>query len=433
MNDEFQNMSHTQPASSSLIALSDSLSQVRRQSVELCEPLLVEDYVVQTMPDVSPPKWHLAHVSWFYETFILAPYLKDYQPFNPQFNDLFNSYYQGVGKPFPRAQRGFLSRPSVAEVYGYRAHIDAQMSELIASLDCHRDNLKIRELILLGLNHEQQHQELLMTDIKHILGSNPLLPAYFNNKAPPAQHSTVALDWVKLPGGKVAIGHDRQGFCFDNESPRHPVLLNDFFLANRLVTNAEYLQFMDDGGYDKPLLWLSDGWSAVQQESWRAPLYWRQIDKTWHCLTLEGLKPVEPNEPVCHVSYFEADAYATWAGKRLPTEAEWEYAAADEDLTQGNFLESGRFHPQPASPGKRLMQLGGDVWEWTQSPYTAYPGYRQPEGAIGEYNGKFMCNQMVLRGGSCATPANHIRKTYRNFFYPHSRWQFMGLRLADDA
>ena len=426
-------MSRSQPASSSLIALSESFSQVRRQSVELCEPLLVEDYVVQTMPDVSPPKWHLAHVSWFFETFILAPYLKHYRPFNPQFNDLFNSYYQGVGKPFPRAQRGFLSRPSVAEVYGYRAYVDTQMSELIASLDCHRDNLKIRALILLGLNHEQQHQELLMTDIKHILGNNPLLPAYVNNKTPPAQNSTVALDWVKLPGGKVAIGHEGHGFCFDNELPRHNVLLNDYFLANRLVTNAEYLQFIEDGGYDKPLLWLADGWSAVQQASWRAPLYWRQVDKTWQCFTLEGLKPVEPDEPVCHISYFEADAYATWAGKRLPTEAEWEYAAAGEDLTQGNFLESGRFHPRPPNPGNRFMQLGGNVWEWTQSPYTAYPGYRQPEGAIGEYNGKFMCNQMVLRGGSCATPVHHMRKTYRNFFYPHSRWQFMGLRLANDA
>jgi ergothioneine biosynthesis protein EgtB len=281
-NDEFQSVNISQPASGSLIAFDESFSQVRRQSVELCEPLLVEDYVVQTMPDVSPPKWHLAHSSWFYETFILASYLPGYRPFNPQFNDLFNSYYQGVGKPFPRAHRGFLSRPSVAEVYSYRAHIDAQMSELIARLDRHRDNLKIRELILLGLNHEQQHQELLMTDIKHILGSNPLFPAYFNNKAPLAQNSTVALNWVKLPGGKVAIGHEGQGFCFDNESPRHNVLLNDFFLASRLVTNAEYLQFMDDGGYDKPLLWLSDGWSAVQQEYWKAPLYWQQVDKTWH-------------------------------------------------------------------------------------------------------------------------------------------------------
>lgn len=426
-------MSHSQPSLSSLIVLSESFYQVRRQSVELCEPLLVEDYVVQTMPDVSPPKWHLAHVSWFYETFILSPYLKNYRPFHPQFNELFNSYYQGIGKPFPRAQRGFLSRPSVAEIYSYREYIDVHMSELIASLDSHRNNLKIRELILLGLNHEQQHQELLITDIKHILGNNPLLPAYKNSKAAPTQNSTVALNWVKLPADKVAIGHDGQGFCFDNELPRHYQFMNDFFLANRLVTNAEYLEFMNDGGYEQPLLWLSDGWSTVQRDSWRAPLYWRQIDNMWHCFTLGGLKQLEPNEPVCHISYFEADAYATWAGKRLPTEAEWEYAAAEEELTSGNFLESCYYHPLPTNPGNRFMQLGGDVWEWTQSPYTAYPGYRQPKGAIGEYNGKFMCNQMVLRGGSCATPVHHIRKTYRNFFYPNSRWQFMGLRLANDA
>ncbi len=414
-------------------AVSESFCQVRRQSVALCEPLLVEDYGIQTMADVSPPKWHLAHTSWFYETFILAPYVSGYRPFNPHYHYLFNSYYQGVGKLFPRAQRGFLSRPSVAEIYRYRAHIDLHISELLANLECHRDSLKIRTLIVLGLNHEQQHQELLMTDIKHILGSSPLFPAYVDNIALPAQNSPVALNWVKLPGGTVAIGQKGQGFCFDNESPRHKVLLNDFSLANRLVTNAEYRQFIDDGGYDQPLLWLSDGWSAVQQESWKAPLYWQQIDKTWQCFTLQGLKSLEPNEPVCHLSYFEADAYASWAGKRLPTEAEWEYAAADEDLTQGNFLESGHFHPQPPSPGKRFMQLGGDVWEWTQSPYTAYPGYRKPEGAIGEYNGKFMCNPIVLRGGSCATPVDHIRTSYRNFFYPQSRWQFMGLRLADDA
>jgi len=426
-------MSRSQPASSGLIALNDSYFQVRRQSVELCGPLLVEDYVVQTMADVSPPKWHLAHVSWFYETFILSSYLPGYRLFNPQFSYLFNSYYQGVGRPFPRAHRGFLSRPSVAEVFSYRKHIDAHMSELIANLDCHRDSLKIRALILLGLNHEQQHQELLMTDIKHILANNPMFPAYSKKTTPATKSSTTELDWVKLGGGEVAIGYDGKDFCFDNELPRHNVLLNDFFLANRLVTNAEYLQFINDGGYDQPLLWLSDGWSAVQQESWKAPLYWQQVDQTWHCFTLEGLKPVAPNEPVCHLSYFEADAFATWAGKRLPTEAEWEYAATEEDLMQGNFLESGRFHPLPPRPAKRFMQLGGDVWEWTQSPYTGYPGYRQPGGAIGEYNGKFMCNQMVLRGGSCVTPAKHIRKTYRNFFYPYSRWQFMGIRLADDA
>jgi ergothioneine biosynthesis protein EgtB len=426
-------MNNSLPPSSSLNALSESFFHVRRQSAMLCEPLMIEDYVVQTMPDVSPPKWHLAHVSWFYETFILSPYLPGYRPYNPQFNYLFNSYYQGVGTPFPRAQRGFLSRPSVAEVYSYRAHVDAYMSALIANLDCHRDSLKIRELIILGMNHEQQHQELLMTDIKHILGHNPLLPAYSKKNALPAQNSTVALDWFELPGGKVAIGHDGNGFCFDNEAPRHNVLLNEFSMANRLVTNAEYLQFIDDRGYDKPLLWLSDGWTAVQNESWKAPLYWWRVDNRWHIFTLEGLKPLDPDEPVCHISYFEADAYATWAGKRLPTEGEWEYAAADEDLTQGNFLESGCFHPMPAQPGKSLMQLGGDVWEWTQSPYIAYPGYRPAEGAIGEYNGKFMCNQMVLRGGSCATPANHISKTYRNFFYPHNRWQFMGIRLAAEV
>lgn len=394
---------------------------------------MVEDYVVQTMPDVSPPKWHLAHTSWFYETFILQPYVAGYKTFNLHFNYLFNSYYQGIGTPFPRAQRGFLSRPSVAEVLVYREYVDAQMNELIDNLDHLRYSLKIRELIILGLNHEQQHQELLMTDIKHIFGSNPLLPAYAKNNTSPAQGSTLPLDWVRVQGGEVFVGYDGKGFCFDNELPRHNALLNDFFLANRLVTNGEYLQFLADGGYEKPLLWLSDGWTALKQASWNAPLYWQQVDNGWQTFTLSGLQSLDPNEPVCHVSYFEADAYATWAGKRLPTETEWEYAAADKNITQGNFLESGRFHPQQAQAGASLLQLGGDVWEWTQSPYTPYAGYRPPEGVIGEYNGKFMCNQIVLRGGSCATPADHIRKSYRNFFYPHNRWQFMGIRLAADA
>lgn len=415
------------------IGLNESYGRVRRQSEALCEPLTIEDYVVQTMPDVSPPKWHLAHASWFFETFILAPYLPGYRTFNPAFHHLFNSYYQGIGTPFPRAQRGLLSRPTVTEIYRYRAHVDAQISALIAQLDSHRERVKIRDLILLGLHHEQQHQELLMTDIKHILGSNPLLPAYRDRGEQMPPDPAPALAWVNLSGGVVAIGHDRDGFGFDNESPRHDVLLNDFLLANRLVTNAEYLQFIDDGGYHNPLLWLSDGWAAVQRECWKAPLYWRQVDNAWQVFTLEGLKSVDPDEPACHVSYFEADAYAAWAGKRLPAEAEWEHAAAQGDLTPGNYLESGRFHPLPAQAGKRIMQLGGDVWEWTQSPYVAYPGYRPPHGAIGEYNGKFMCNQMVLRGGSCVTPADHLRKTYRNFFYPHNRWQFMGIRLATDA
>ena len=415
------------------INLDETYLHVRRQSEWLCEPLITEDYVVQTMADVSPPKWHLAHVSWFFETFILEPYQSDYRPFNSLFNHLFNSYYQGICAPFPRPQRGFLSRPSVAQVYDYRAHVDTRMIELITHLDRHPERLKIKELIMLGLNHEQQHQELLLTDIKHIFAQNPLLPSYRNNNgSTTSTDSTAPLNWINILGGEVAIGYQGGGFCFDNESPRHKLLLNDFLLADRTVTNAEYLQFIEDGGYKNPLLWLSDGWATLQRESWTAPLYWRQMDNAWHVFTLDGLKPLALDEPVCHVSYFEADAYATWAGKRLPTEVEWEHAADSTQHTHGHFLESGHFHPQPAKPGKNL-QLFGDVWEWTQSPYVAYPGYRAPAGAIGEYNGKFMCNQIVLRGGSCATPANHIRKTYRNFFYPHNRWQFMGIRLAADA
>lgn len=411
----------------------ESYFRVRRQSELLCEPLLVEDYVVQTMPDVSPPKWHLAHVSWFFETFLLAPYLAGYRPFHSRFHELFNSYYQSIGEPFPRAQRGLLSRPSVAEIYSYRSYIDERMSELLAQLDSHREHVKIRELIDLGLHHEQQHQELLLTDIKHILGNNPLYPAYIGQRIDYSTKKVAPLNWIKLPGGEVAVGHNGDGFCFDNELPRHRVLLNDFALADRLVTNAEYLQFIDDGGYRNPLFWLADGWSAVQQQGWHAPLYWQQIDNAWQQFTLAGLKPLTPDEPVCHVSYFEADAYTAWAGKRLPTEAEWEHAAKTVDLLAGNYLETGHFHPLPAQSDRQIMQLGGDVWEWTQSAYASYPGYRPPTGAIGEYNGKFMCNQIVLRGGSCATPADHIRKSYRNFFYPHNRWQFMGIRLAQDA
>lgn len=413
--------------------LQEAYRQVRQHSETLCEPLLVEDYVVQTMPDVSPPKWHLAHVSWFFETFLLAPYGQHYRPYNSQFHQLFNSYYQGVGAPFPRAQRGFLSRPSVAEVYRYRRYIDEQMSELISQLDNHRENLKIHSLILLGLHHEQQHQELLLTDIKHILGNNPLAPAYIERHFPDAPTSAVPLQWITVPGGEVVVGHTGNGFCFDNELPCHHLQANEFSLANRLVTNAEYLQFIEDGGYDAPLLWLADGWAAVQREGWKAPLYWRKVDEAWQNFTLAGQKPLALEEPVCHVSYFEADAYATWAGKRLPTEAEWEYAAEAVELLPGNYQESGRFHPKAAQAGKGLLQLGGDVWEWTQSAYAPYPGYRPLAGAVGEYNGKFMCNQMVLRGGSCATPESHIRKSYRNFFYPHNRWQFMGIRLAQEV
>jgi ergothioneine biosynthesis protein EgtB len=418
---------------SGFAGLQEFYRQVRRQSESLCAPLMVEDYVVQTMPDVSPPKWHLAHVSWFFETFVLTPYLRNYRQFDPRFHPLFNSYYQGIGAPFPRAQRGLLSRPSVAEVYRYRRYVDENMSELMKQPDNLSENPNICALILLGLHHEQQHQELLLTDIKHIFGNNPLAPIYSEEYYPDTPAAAVPLQWVPVRGGEAVVGHGGDGFCFDNELPSHSVLLNDFLLANRLVTNAEYLQFIVDGGYDNPLLWLADGWDAIRQHGWKAPMYWEKTGETWQIFTLEGQKPLVPDEPVCHVSYFEADAYATWAGRRLPTEEEWEHAAGGAELTPGNYLESGRFHPQAAQTGNGFVQLGGDVWEWTQSPYRPYPGYRPSAGAIGEYNGKFMCNQMVLRGGSCATPESHIRKSYRNFFYPHNRWQFMGIRLAQEA
>ncbi len=426
-------MSSSPDPHASLIDLTEFYQRVRKQSEILCEPLIEEDYVIQSMPDVSPPKWHLAHVSWFFETFVLVPFHSGYQLFNPQFNYLFNSYYQGIGRPFPRPQRGLLSRPSVAKVYRYRNHVDRFMRELLVNLQQHQDRLRIQDLIVLGLNHEQQHQELLMTDIKHIFAQNPLLPAYCGNDSRTSQQPAVALQWVKINGGETAIGHAGAGFHFDNEAPQHKVLLDEFLLANRPVTNAEYLQFINDGGYDNPLLWLADGWTVIQSEAWKSPLYWHSVEGQWQVMTLNGLQPLAADEPVCHISYYEADAYATWAGKRLPTEAEWERAAQPANIADGNFLEAGRYHPHPAGSADGLLQLYGDVWEWTRSPYSAYPGYRPPEGAIGEYNGKFMCNQMVLRGGSCVTPQGHLRRTYRNFFYPHNRWQFMGVRLARDA
>ena len=412
-------------------SLFEHYSQVRKQTEALCQPLLIEDYVIQSMEDVSPPKWHIAHVSWFFETFILQPFVPDYRPFDARFASLFNSYYNGIGKPFPRPRRGLLSRPCVAEIYRYRAYVDQYMEMLTAGLEEHPDAAQIQDLITLGLHHEQQHQELLLTDIKHIYAQNPLNPAYRENITDRSRQTAAALQWRAFPEAEIAIGHQGNGFHFDNEAPRHRVLIAAFSLANRAVTNGEYLQFIDAGGYENPLLWLSDGWTASQKASWQAPLYWRKIDGHWHCMTLQGLLPLDKDQPVCHVSYYEANAFATWAGKRLPTEREWEYSADGSRIAPGNFMETGCFHPRPAA-GDGMLQQFGDVWEWTQSPYTPYPGYRAAAGAIGEYNGKFMCNQMVLRGGSCATPAGHIRKTYRNFFYPHNRWQFMGFRLADD-
>jgi len=422
--------------SATRLTLSDRYHQVRSWSEKICQPLETEDYVIQTMPDVSPPKWHLAHTTWFFETFLLVPYLTDYAVFQPQYGYLFNSYYEAVGQRHPRPQRGLLSRPTVPEVYQYRAYVDEAMRSLFGQL-AHElgDHPNLLSLIELGLHHEQQHQELLLTDIKHILALNPLRPAY-RADLPEASPPTAITDrWLDYPGGLYAIGHEGQDFAFDNEGPRHSVYLQDFWLAARLVTNGEYLEFMEAGGYSKPEYWLSEGWAMVQQmvpahiQAQLAPLYWESIDGNWWVMTLAGLRPLNEHEPVCHVSFYEADAYARWAEKRLPTEAEWEVAAVQVPPS-GNLLDSGRLHPSPAIGTSRPDQLFGDLWEWTQSAYLPYPGFKPATGAVGEYNGKFMCNQMVLRGGSCATPADHIRATYRNFFPPATRWQFSGIRLA---
>jgi ergothioneine biosynthesis protein EgtB len=406
------------------LTLAQQYSQVRQLSEQICQPLLTEDYGVQSMPDVSPPKWHLAHTTWFFETFLLLPHLPGYQIFHPQFGYLFNSYYETIGQRHPRPQRGLLSRPSVSEVYQYRAYVDDGMRSLLSQLH----NPALESLLELGLHHEQQHQELLLTDIKHILATNPLRPAYRSDLPTAAEAIAAQEQWLDYPGGVYQIGHEGQAFAFDNESPRHSVYLQDYWLAARLITNGEYLEFMEAGGYDQAEHWLAEGWALVQQEGWRSPFYWEQNENTWQVMTLGGMRSVNPNEPVCHVSYYEADAYARWANKRLPTEAEWEVAA--QVALQGNFLEQGYLHPIPATVSTRPDQLFGDVWEWTQSAYLPYPGFQIAPGAVGEYNGKFMCNQMVLRGGSCVTSHNHLRSSYRNFFPPSARWQFSGIRLA---
>jgi ergothioneine biosynthesis protein EgtB len=413
--------------------------RVRALTERLCEPLQVEDYVLQTVVETSPPKWHLAHVSWFFETFLLEPLLPGYRVFHERFDYLFNSYYEQTQVGYwPRPERGLLSRPTVAEVYDYRRHVDAGMERLLA--DCPRAHWPLAaERLAIGLNHEQQHQELLVTDIKFNLAYNPLQPAYRGDLPVDPASEPNAMHFIGFEGGIVRIGADGKGFAYDNEFPRHRALLEPYRLANRLVTNAEYLDFINDGGYGNPALWLSDGWNRVRGDGWRAPLYWRQVDGAWHEMTLAGLRALNPAEPVCHVSYFEADAFARWAGRRLPTEAEWEHAATGLAV-EGNFVDQARFHPAPAqasgaatdSSSDQPQQLFGDCWEWTASAYLPYPGYRAPAGALGEYNGKFMNGQMVLRGGSCATSQDHARASYRNFFYPHERWQFKGIRLAEE-
>jgi ergothioneine biosynthesis protein EgtB len=419
--------------------LLSTYASVRRMTEHLCKPLATEDYVIQSMPDVSPPKWHLAHTTWFFERVILQEHMKQYRPYNEKFYYLFNSYYQSFGERWRRDVRGVLSRPTVKEVYEYRAAIDQRMKDLIERVE-ESVSEQVAELTTLGLHHEQQHQELLVTDIKHILANNPLQPVYAARKVRDGMRVKPDARMLGFEGAIVEIGADEEGFSWDNERPRHKTLLEDFSLMNRLTTCGEYMEFMKDGGYKNPLLWLSDGWEVGQLNGWESPLYWMNIDGEWHMMTLHGLHPVDPLEPVCHVSYYEAAAFAAWAGKRLPSEEEWERASGIVRTAPsvGNFLESDVLHPLPLgeAPGfaeETLLQMFGDVWEWTRSAYLPYPGYCQEAGPLGEYNGKFMNNQMVLRGGSCATPQMHIRATYRNFFQGDKRWQFTGIRLASDG
>lgn len=414
--------------------------RVRQASERLCEPLCTEDYVIQSMDDVSPPKWHLAHVTWFFEAFILVPFHSRYRPLDSVYDHLFNSYYETHGVPFPRPRRGTLSRPTVADVYRFRAHVDAAMAELLESLPPEHAE-EIQRRVELGLHHEQQHQELLLMDIKHILAQNPLCPAYRDDLSSPVAEATPGeLAWLGYSAGIREIGHSHSashpqtgGFSYDNEGPAHRQFLEAFQLANRPVTNGEFMAFIADGGYSRSELWLSDGWRQVGEAGWQAPLYWARRGSDWYYFTLGGLRPVDPLAPVVHVSFFEADAYARWAGARLPSEAEWEVAAGDVTIG-GNFVESDQLQPAAAPTSHNsASQLFGDVWEWTGSAYRPYPGFRTLPGSLGEYNGKFMSGQMVLRGGCCATPIDHIRATYRNFFPPHARWAFTGLRLAREA
>jgi ergothioneine biosynthesis protein EgtB len=408
---------------------------VRSATVELAEPLSPEDCVVQSMPDASPAKWHLAHTTWFFEEFVLQHAVAGYKFHDDQFRYLFNSYYNTVGPMHSRPHRGLLSRPTLEQVRAYRDRVDERMNALLQRHDL---SPAILDVITIGLNHEQQHQELLLTDIKHLFSCNPLLPAYTNAKilreTAGLLRAAPSLDFCRLDGGVIEIGHSGDGFSFDNELPRHRTYTDAFSLANRAVTNGEYLEFIRSGGYEDPIHWLSDGWSTVQSEGWKRPIYWKpSLEEEF---TLTGPRELNPASPVCHLSYYEADAFARWAGARLPSETEWELAAKGLPL-RGNFVENHRWHPEtaqnegPREP--RLLQMFGDVWEWTQSAYAPYPGFKTPEGALGEYNGKFMVNQLVLRGGSCATPVSHIRATYRNFFNPSARWQFTGLRLAKNV
>ncbi len=402
---------------------------VRAATESFTNRLSAEDQNLQSMTEASPVKWHRAHTSWFFETFILKPIAERYREFEPEYAYLFNSYYNGVGRQFPRQQRGLISRPDVTEVAAYRQHVDDAMISLLENWPDERLD-DIRHLVILGLNHEQQHQELIVTDLKHGFSINPLYPRWIERRSQSGE-SVDELNWLSYPGGIRHIGtSDRNSFCFDNETPTHRVFVDDFRLADRPVTCGEFMQFMEDGGYREPGLWLADGWNWIRQNDVRAPAYWIERDGQWLIYTVSGLRKVDPDETLAHVSFYEACAYAQWCGHRLPTEAEWEVAAVDQPVA-GHFADAGRFHPGRAGNASGLKQLFGDVWEWTATSYASYPGFRPAAGAIGEYNGKFMANQVVLRGGSCATPSGHVRPTYRNFFYPGDRWQFSGIRLAE--
>ena len=410
--------------------LAERFRAVRAATEALAAPLSPEDQNVQSMPDASPAKWHRAHTTWFFETFLLRRFDPGYRVYDARYNYLFNSYYETVGERHPRPARGAITRPRADEISAYRRHVDAAMEDFL-SLSALAGEPEIAALIELGLNHEQQHQELLLTDILHAFAQNPAHPAYAPF-VPAIVRETAHLEFIPFDGGIVEVGHGGEGFAFDNETPRHQVLLEPYRLANRLITNCEWLEFMAAGGYREPAHWLSDGWQTVLREGWRAPLYWREVDGAWHAMTLAGLQPIDANAPVVHVSYYEADAFARWRGARLPTEAEWEHAAFAVNV-EGNLRDAGYLRPLPACGRSGLQQMFGDAWEWTASAYAPYPGYRPAAGAVGEYNGKFMVNQLVLKGGSCVTPDDHIRASYRNFFYPHQRWQFTGVRLAEDA
>ncbi|MCP3987081.1 MAG: ergothioneine biosynthesis protein EgtB [bacterium] len=421
--------SSTTKSQSAPASLRRRFLKARSATEHLVRPLAEEDFVVQSMPDVSPTKWHMAHVTWFFETFVLRPHLDEYQVKHPKYEFLFNSYYNAVGPQFSRPRRGLLTRPTVSDVREYRRYVDDAVERFLVDRG-EEIAPELTQLIELGIQHEQQHQELILMDIKHVLSCNPLYPHYHESGPIPDSGSPGESVWTKFPEGLEMLGYSGDGFAYDNEMPEHRIFLEGFQVASRPVTNAEFLEFIEDGGYRDPAPWLADGWAVAREQRWEAPLYWTRQQSGWHEFTLGGLKRLNPHAPVCHVSYYEADAFASWAGARLPTEGEWERVVRDRPV-EGNFVEGGWLHPEPGpAAGDGPHQLYGDVWEWTCSPYVPYPGFKAPEGAVGEYNGKFMCNQQVLRGGSCVTPLSHIRPTYRNFFYPHCRWQFAGIRLA---